>query len=146
LSGIARIYTVSESGWQEVEDGGVLKGDILIEVEVLSGTPSSCAAILTGPAGVVSHAMESDGTYWSVVLDTRTLVNGMYSLSVEMTRAEDGAKCYLSMFDVDITGGMPFDLTLFLLVGLMIAALLFAMEKLGGVQSSIRRLRGALPF
>lgn len=146
LSGIARIYTVSESGWQEVTDGGILKGDILIEVEVLSGTPDSCVAILTGPAGAVDHAMEFDGTYWSVILNTRSLVNGLYSLSVEMTRSEDGAKCSLSVFDVDITGGMPFDLTLLLLVGVMIAALLFTVEKLGGVQSSLRRLRARVPF
>jgi hypothetical protein len=124
LSGIARVYTVSESGWQEVTDGGILKGDILIEVEVLSGTPDSCVAILTGPAGAVSHAMEFDGTYWSVILNTRSLVNGLYSLSVEMTRSEDGAKCYLSVFDFDITGGLSSTLLILVLIGVAIAAVL----------------------
>jgi hypothetical protein len=104
IVGITNVYIVENGDWVSVADGGTLSGDVLIEVEILSGHPVECVAVLTGPISETSYTMEWDGYYWYVVIDSRQLVNGLYYMDVVATRAEDGATAYLSVFQMDITG------------------------------------------
>jgi hypothetical protein len=146
ITGIASVYIATSEGWESIPDGGTLKGDILIEVQILTGGPVTCTAILGGPMGTTTYAMEWDGTYWYVIIDSRTLVNGMYSMGVVATRDSDGASASLSVFEMDLVGGSSGSLIAILGIGLLVGMAFLVFRRLGGVQSTLNKIRRRMPF
>ncbi len=143
ISGIVKVYIFENNGWTEILDGGTLKGDVLVEVQILTGQPVQCVAIMDGPMGQTVYDMSWDGVFWWVIMDSRSLVNGLYSMDVQATRAEDGATAYLSVFQMDVTGGSGGMLMLFMLVAFLAVAFLLV-RRMGGLQSTIGNVKRRL--
>ncbi|MBD3407026.1 MAG: hypothetical protein GF411_12985 [Candidatus Lokiarchaeota archaeon] len=103
IAGEVTIFISNNERWEQISDGDIISGSVLIRVEITSGEPVVCTAYFDGPTQRVFD-MEFDGTYWYVILDTNIFVNGDYSIYVEATRAEDNALCRLSVFDTGVEG------------------------------------------
>jgi general stress protein CsbA len=144
ITGIAYVYIAADGGWERVLDGGTLKGDILVEVQILTGGPVTCKTILGGPMGTTSYDMQWDGTFWYVIIDSRTLVNGQYSMAVLATRDSDGASASLSVFEVGVIGGASGPLITILGIGFLIGMAFLVFRRLGGVQSTLEKVRRRL--
>ena len=106
LEGLVTISILKNGVWEPVSQGGIIKGTVLIEAKILSGIPSKCNLIITGPVNDTISLYESANDTWSVEFDTRDLVNGAYDLSVEAIRAEDGAKVYFYLLSTNLADGV----------------------------------------
>lgn len=119
IGGIVNIYVLEDGLWQIAED--ILKGDIKIEVTNIVGNPSNIYITFNGPIDISFDFYHlTDSNSYVVIVDTMTLLNGGYDVDVIAVRSEDNALCYLSAFDVGVTGSSTTPVVLILgLLGVM---------------------------